>query len=161
MSGAPVSARDARYVRDGDRTLMIQRNKRPDDTHYGKWNGLGGKFEPGESPEECMRREVREESGLEVERGDLKGILTFPDFDGKHDWYAFCFLVTRRTATCSPTRPRGASAGCRPSRSPTSRCGRATASSSPGSTARAPSARRSGTARGASSTTRSRSTPRA
>lgn len=95
------------YVRDGDRTLMLHRNARPDDTHFGKWNGLGGKFEPGESPEQCMRREVLEESGLTVEEAELKGILTFPDFDGEHDWYAFVFVVTRTTGALGPDPAEG------------------------------------------------------
>ena len=38
------------YVKQDGRTLMVHRNKKPDDMHAGKWNGLGGKFEPGESP---------------------------------------------------------------------------------------------------------------
>jgi 8-oxo-dGTP diphosphatase len=95
------------YVRDGDRTLMLHRNARPDDTHFGKWNGLGGKLEPGESPDACMRREVLEESGLTVEEAELKGFLTFPDFDGRHDWYAFVFLVTRTSGTLGADPPEG------------------------------------------------------
>ena len=95
------------YVRDGDLTLMLHRNARPDDTHYGKWNGLGGKFEPGESPEQCMRREVLEESGLTVEAAELKGFLTFPDFDGEHDWYAFVYLVTRTSGDLGPDPTEG------------------------------------------------------
>jgi 8-oxo-dGTP diphosphatase len=61
----------------------------------GKWNGLGGKFEGGESPEECMKRETFEESGLVVEEAQLKGFLTWPDFDGQDDWYAFVYTVTK------------------------------------------------------------------
>lgn len=82
------------YVRDGDTTLML---RRPDDGAHlqaGKFNGLGGKFEPGESPEECLAREVFEESGLVVEKAKLKGFITFPDFDGRDDWYVFVYLVT-------------------------------------------------------------------
>src|ERR671926_531588 len=60
---------------DGRRVLMIHRNKRPDDLHYGKYNGLGGRLEPGESVVECMRREIREESGLLVEQMALRGTL--------------------------------------------------------------------------------------
>jgi 8-oxo-dGTP diphosphatase len=46
------------YVFDkrNNTTLMIYRNKKHNDYHQGKWNGLGGKFEPGESPEECAIR---------------------------------------------------------------------------------------------------------
>ncbi len=46
--------------------LMIYRNKKENDYHQGKWNGLGGKFEPGGSPEHCAIREIEEESGLKV-----------------------------------------------------------------------------------------------
>ncbi len=82
------------YVRDGDRTLMLRRG--PDHREQaGKYNGLGGKFEPGETPEQCLAREVEEESGLLVEEAKLKGFITFPAFDGTDDWYVFVFLVTR------------------------------------------------------------------
>jgi 8-oxo-dGTP diphosphatase len=82
------------YVRQGEQTLMVHRVKKANDMHQGKWNGLGGKLEPGESPEDCARREILEESGLEV--GDLiwKGILTFPGFSNDEDWYAFIFIAT-------------------------------------------------------------------
>lgn len=83
------------YLRRDGHTLMLHRNARADDHHLGRWNGLGGKFEPGESPEACLRREVREESGLEVQEARLRGVLTFPDFDGEHDWYAFVYVVPR------------------------------------------------------------------
>ena len=81
------------YVIDkkNDSTLMIFRNKKENDYHEGKWNGLGGKFEPGESPEECALREIYEESGIKVLSLKLKGIITFPLFDGKDDWYVFMF----------------------------------------------------------------------
>jgi 8-oxo-dGTP diphosphatase len=59
----------------------------------GKWNGLGGKFEPGETPEECARREILEESGLTVEHMDFKGMITFPGFANEEDWYTFVFVV--------------------------------------------------------------------
>ena len=95
------------YVRAGDMTLMLHRNARPADVHYGKFNGLGGKFEPGESPEACMRREVLEESGLIVERAELKGILTFPDFAGGDDWYAFVFVVHAFSGLLSVHPPEG------------------------------------------------------
>ncbi|HLG32751.1 MAG TPA: 8-oxo-dGTP diphosphatase [Ignavibacteriaceae bacterium] len=74
-------------------TLMIHRIKKQNDYHRGKWNGLGGKFNPGESPEECAVREIKEESGLTVENIKLKGFITFPLFDGKEDWYVFLFTA--------------------------------------------------------------------
>ena len=107
MNRPPVKLATLAYVRRGDRTLMIRRDKRPADAHFGKWNGLGGKFEPGESPEACLRREVLEESGLEVVRADLKGFLTWPAFDGTHDWYAFCFVVTEVRGTLRADPPEG------------------------------------------------------
>jgi len=81
------------YVRQSGKTLMVHRIKKENDIHTGKWNGLGGKFEPGETPEECVRREVFEESGLRVVNPHLKGFLTFPDFANDEDWYAFVFVA--------------------------------------------------------------------
>lgn len=107
MTRAPLRLATLAYVRRGDRTLMIRRDKRREDPHYGKWNGLGGKFEPGESPEACLRREVREESGLEVVAADLKGVLTWPAFDGTHDWYAFVFVVTATRGEVAADPPEG------------------------------------------------------
>jgi 8-oxo-dGTP diphosphatase len=72
---------------------MLHRIKKENDMHKGKWNGLGGKLENGESPEECVIREVKEESGLEIKNPKLKGILTFPAFDGIEDWYVFVFVA--------------------------------------------------------------------
>jgi len=74
-------------------TLMIHRVKKENDYHRGKWNGLGGKFEPGESPEECAIREIKEESGLTVDNVRLKGLITFPMFDEVDDWYVFLFVA--------------------------------------------------------------------
>jgi 8-oxo-dGTP diphosphatase len=74
-------------------TLMIHRVKKENDYHEGKWNGLGGKFEQGESPEECAIREIEEESGLKVKSVNMKGFITFPLFDGKEDWYVFLFTT--------------------------------------------------------------------
>ncbi len=63
--------------------------------HKGKWNGLGGKLNPGESPEDCVIREVREESGLTISDPLLKGFLTFPRFANDEDWYAFVFVARK------------------------------------------------------------------
>jgi 8-oxo-dGTP diphosphatase len=86
------------YLKDKDanKTLMIHRVKKINDMHEGKWNGLGGKIEPGETPEECVIREIKEESGLIINNPILKGLLTFPDFGGKNnneDWYVFVFIA--------------------------------------------------------------------
>ncbi len=81
------------YVRQAGRTLMLHRIKKDNDFHEGKWNGLGGKVELGESPEECVVREVREESGLAIRNPILHGILTFPSFDEVDDWFVFVYTV--------------------------------------------------------------------
>lgn len=81
------------YVKRPGQTLMLHRIKRAGDMHQGKWNGLGGKFEPGESPEACAIREVYEESGLTIWRPELRGVLTFPNFRAGEDWYAFVFVA--------------------------------------------------------------------
>ena len=81
------------YIRKEHQTLMVHRVKKKNDVHEGKWNGLGGKFEPGETPEECAIREIFEESGLKVKKAQLKGFLSFPRFANGEDWYAFVFVV--------------------------------------------------------------------
>ena len=81
------------YVRGDGKTLMIHRVKKENDMHQGRWNGLGGKLEPGETPEECATREIYEESGLRVASLNFKGLLTFPGFANEEDWYAFVFVV--------------------------------------------------------------------
>ena len=72
---------------------MLYRNKKENDFHEGKWNGLGGKFEPGETPEECAVRELKEESGLTAKNLKLKGFISFPLFDGVNDWQVFVFVI--------------------------------------------------------------------
>ncbi|RCK80825.1 MAG: Mutator mutT protein (7,8-dihydro-8-oxoguanine-triphosphatase) [Candidatus Ozemobacter sibiricus] len=81
------------YLRQNGKTLMLHRIKKQNDIHEGKWNGLGGKFEPGETPEACARREIYEESGLKARRLELKGFITFPEFARLEDWYVFVFVV--------------------------------------------------------------------
>lgn len=82
------------YVKQDGKTLMLHRIKKENDMHAGKWNGLGGKLEPGETPEECAVREIQEESGLQVRSLRLHGIITFPAFDGVDDWYTYLFTAS-------------------------------------------------------------------
>jgi 8-oxo-dGTP diphosphatase len=86
------------YVLSPDRSkvLLVHRNARADDHHLGKYNGLGGKMEREEDVAACMRREIREEAGIECEAMQLRGTISWPGF-GKHgeDWLGFLFLVTR------------------------------------------------------------------
>ena len=81
------------YIKRDGYTLMVYRNKKPNDIHAGKWNGLGGKFEAGETPEGCIKREVQEETGLFIQNPRLHGLLMFPGFKGS-DWYVFVFTAT-------------------------------------------------------------------
>jgi len=84
------------YVKRDGYTLMVYRNRKVNDIHEGKWNGLGGKFEAGETPEECVLREIFEESGLSIQNANLCGLLMFPKFKG-NDWYVFVFTANNFT----------------------------------------------------------------
>jgi 8-oxo-dGTP diphosphatase len=81
------------YVRREGQTLMVHRIKKINDMHAGKWNGLGGKLEPGETPEECAIREVQEEAGLIAKHLIFRGMITFPGFANDEDWYTFIFVI--------------------------------------------------------------------
>ena len=65
------------YIERGDSYLMLHRVKKSNDENHDKWIGIGGKFEEGESPEECMRREMLEETGLTAKSWQYRGIVTF------------------------------------------------------------------------------------
>ena len=65
------------YLERDGRYLMLHRTKKDRDENRDKWIGVGGKFEDGESPEDCMRREVQEETGLTVTDFRYRGIVTF------------------------------------------------------------------------------------
>ena len=90
------------YVKRDGQTLMLHRTKKPNDVHEGKWTGLGGKFEPGETPEACVSREVREECGLEIRQPAFRGVLTFPEFAHGEDWYVFVFVARDFTGELIP-----------------------------------------------------------
>lgn len=65
------------YIEQNGSYLMLYRNKKKDDCNEGKWIGIGGHFEAGESPEECLLREVKEETGLTLTSFRFRGIVTF------------------------------------------------------------------------------------
>jgi 8-oxo-dGTP diphosphatase len=93
---------------DGSRVLLVHRNSRPEDAHFGKYNGLGGKVEAGEDVLAGMKREIREEAGIECETLRLAGTVSWPGF-GKHgeDWFGFIFRIDRFTGTPLTANPEG------------------------------------------------------
>ncbi len=65
------------YITRGDQVLMLHRVKKKNDLNQGKWVGVGGKFLPEESPDQCLLREVREETGLTLTAWRCCGVVTF------------------------------------------------------------------------------------
>ena len=65
------------YIQKDHNYLMLHRTKKKNDQSRGKWLGIGGKFEESESPDECLLREVYEETGLKLISYRLRGIVTF------------------------------------------------------------------------------------
>jgi len=65
------------YIRRGEEYLMLHRVKKENDLNHDKWIGIGGKFEDKESPEDCLLREVREETGLTLTSYRYRGLVTF------------------------------------------------------------------------------------
>ena len=65
------------YIEKDEKYLMLHRVKKENDCNKDKWIGVGGKFEDGESPEECLLREVKEETGFTLTSYQFRGIITF------------------------------------------------------------------------------------
>ena len=65
------------YIEKDDCYLMLHRVKKENDLNHDKWIGVGGKFEAEEMPEECMMREVKEETGLTLTSYRARGVITF------------------------------------------------------------------------------------
>lgn len=65
------------YIEQNGCYLMLHRVKKVNDVNHDKWIGVGGKFEDGESPEECVCREALEETGLTLHRPEYRGLVTF------------------------------------------------------------------------------------
>ena len=65
------------YIEKEDKYLMLHRIKKQNDLNKDKWIGVGGKFEDKESPEDCVLREVLEETGLTLNKPEFRGIVTF------------------------------------------------------------------------------------
>ena len=65
------------YIEKDGRYLMLHRVKKENDLNHDKWIGIGGKFEDGESPEDCVLREAKEETGLTLTDYNYRGVVTF------------------------------------------------------------------------------------
>lgn len=76
------------FIKRGDEILMLNRNSSPD---MGKWNGVGGKFEKGETPLQCIIRETFEETGIRLGKEDVvySGAVTWESENGNAGMYAF------------------------------------------------------------------------
>ena len=84
------------YLEQDGRYLLLLRNKKARDENAGKWIGVGGKFLAGESPEECLLREVEEETGLRLLEWRFRGLVTFLALDaaGRPEWGEYMHLFT-------------------------------------------------------------------
>ncbi|MBE6579901.1 MAG: 8-oxo-dGTP diphosphatase [Ruminococcaceae bacterium] len=93
--GNPVSVKlnTLCYLEKGDSYLMLHRVKKENDANKDKWIGVGGGFEAGESPEDCMKREIFEETGFTVKAWRYRGIVTFSS-DVYPTEYMHLFTVT-------------------------------------------------------------------
>jgi 8-oxo-dGTP diphosphatase len=98
------------YVLSPDRTrvLLVHRNARADDAHLGKYNGLGGKLERDEDVVAGMRREIREEAGIECTSLRLRGTISWPGFGkGGEDWFGFIFVIDAFAGAPHADNPEG------------------------------------------------------
>ena len=73
----PIFSTTLCYLEREDAYLMLHRIKKQDDYNHDKWIGVGGKFERFESPEDCLLREVKEETGLTLTSWQCRGVVTF------------------------------------------------------------------------------------
>lgn len=81
------------YIEKDDKYLMLHRTKKKNDINKDKWLGVGGKIEEGESPEECIIREVKEETGLTLKNYQLRGIVTYVSNKWETE-YMYVFTAT-------------------------------------------------------------------
>lgn len=87
------------YVEQDGKYLMLHRVKKKNDINHDKWIGIGGKFEKGESPEDCLLREAREETGLTLTRWRYRGIVTFLSAPHAEAEYMHLFTADRFEGT--------------------------------------------------------------
>ncbi len=87
------------YITRGDEVLMLHRVKKENDLNRDKWIGVGGKFEGDESPDECLLREVAEETGLTLTRWRCRGVITFLTNGPWEGEYMYLFTADGFTGT--------------------------------------------------------------
>ncbi len=80
------------YIENNGDWLMLLRNKKKHDVNKGKWIGVGGKLETGETPEECLLREIREETGLVPSSYAYRGLLSFI-YEDREPEYIFTYTA--------------------------------------------------------------------
>ena len=88
------------YLERGGQYLMLHRVKKENDLNHDKWVGVGGKFEPDESPDECLLREVREETGLTLTDYRCRGVVTFVSARWETE-YMYLYTATGWTGALS------------------------------------------------------------
>lgn len=86
------------YLERDGQYLMLHRVKKENDLNHDKWVGVGGKFEPDESPDECLLREVREETGLTLTSYRCRGVVTFVSARWETE-YMYLYTATGWTGT--------------------------------------------------------------
>lgn len=81
------------YITRGSEVLMLHRVKKKNDINHDKWIGIGGKFENDESPDECLLREAKEETGLTLTRWQCRGVVTFLTENPADGEYMYLFTA--------------------------------------------------------------------
>ena len=100
------------YIEKDGKWLLQFRNSKPEDVNKGKWIGVGGKFEPGETAKECLVREVFEETGIRLKNYKYLGVVEFrPDDWPAEDMYLFKASVTDEDCPEGLTEPGFCSEG--------------------------------------------------
>jgi 8-oxo-dGTP diphosphatase len=98
------------YILSPDRkkTLLVHRNKRKDDQHLGKYNGLGGKMEPEEDIFQCLTREIYEEAGIRCIDAVLRGTINWTGFGPQgENWFGFIYRIDRFEGEPKKTNEEG------------------------------------------------------
>ena len=104
----PILATMVYCIKDGDVLLML-RNKEP---NLGLWGGPGGKLEPGESPYDCAKRELYEETGLEVNDLHFRGLITEISPRPDWQWLMFLYVATEFSGTIVEDKREGRLSWC-------------------------------------------------